>query len=181
VLPSDRRANPLLGPLGDNGGPTQTHALIVGSPAIDAGDDAACTGPPVSGIDQRARLRPMGLGCDMGAYEASGGGSGFDDDPLISTATAIRAIHFYQLRGRIDALRKRFGLAPVMWTDPILTGLPVNTSHVQQMRDALTAAFLAASVTPPVFTDDPLVARQTVIRTIHLQQLRDAVLLLEAS
>ena len=29
----------LLGPLSDNGGPTQTHALLAGSPAIDAGDD----------------------------------------------------------------------------------------------------------------------------------------------
>jgi predicted outer membrane repeat protein len=30
--------DPLLGPLADNGGPTQTHALLAGSPAIDAGD-----------------------------------------------------------------------------------------------------------------------------------------------
>jgi hypothetical protein len=32
--------NPLLGPLADNGGPTQTMALLPGSPAIDAGSDA---------------------------------------------------------------------------------------------------------------------------------------------
>src|SRR2546429_4631710 len=31
--------NPLLGPLQNNGGPTFTHALLVGSPAIDAGTD----------------------------------------------------------------------------------------------------------------------------------------------
>jgi len=34
--------NPLLGPLIDNGGPTNTMALLAGSPAIDAGDAAAC-------------------------------------------------------------------------------------------------------------------------------------------
>ena len=36
--------NPLLGPLANNGGPTMTHALLAGSPAIDAGDPAAVAG-----------------------------------------------------------------------------------------------------------------------------------------
>ncbi|MFO1001131.1 MAG: choice-of-anchor Q domain-containing protein [Planctomycetaceae bacterium] len=31
-------ANPFLGALSNNGGPTKTHALLVGSPALDAGD-----------------------------------------------------------------------------------------------------------------------------------------------
>lgn len=43
-------ANPLLGPLADNGGPTQTHALVSGSPAIDAGNPAAV--PGVNGVPQ---------------------------------------------------------------------------------------------------------------------------------
>jgi hypothetical protein len=34
---------PLLGPLADNGGPTQTHALLPGSPALDAGDPNGAT------------------------------------------------------------------------------------------------------------------------------------------
>jgi hypothetical protein len=34
--------DPLLGPLADNGGPTLTHALLPGSPAIDAGHAEAC-------------------------------------------------------------------------------------------------------------------------------------------
>ena len=32
----------ILGPLKNNGGPTQTHALLAGSPAIDAGDPGGC-------------------------------------------------------------------------------------------------------------------------------------------
>jgi len=36
--------NPALGPLVDNGGPTKTHALLTGSPAIDAGDPLAVEG-----------------------------------------------------------------------------------------------------------------------------------------
>jgi hypothetical protein len=56
--------DPLLGPLADNGGPTRTLALLRGSPAIDAGDDAAC--PPT---DQRGVTRPFGAHCDIGAFE----------------------------------------------------------------------------------------------------------------
>jgi hypothetical protein len=56
--------DPLLGPLQDNGGPTWTHALTKGSPAIDAGDP---TGAPVE--DQRGVRRPQGAGFDIGAFE----------------------------------------------------------------------------------------------------------------
>jgi len=56
--------DPLLAPCGYYGGSTRTHALLVGSPAIDTGDDAAC--PPT---DQRGFARPYGSHCDIGAYE----------------------------------------------------------------------------------------------------------------
>jgi hypothetical protein len=57
--------NPLLGTLGNYGGPVLTLPLLPGSPAIDAGDDTAC--PPT---DARGTHRPQGPHCDMGAYEA---------------------------------------------------------------------------------------------------------------
>ena len=63
--------DPLLGPLQDNGSPSLTHALLWGSPAIDAGDDSKC--PPT---DQRGVARPKdgdgdGISeCDIGSYEA---------------------------------------------------------------------------------------------------------------
>ena len=50
-LASDRRADPLLRALAANGGTTQTHAFMPGSPAIDAGDDASCAAAPVSGVE----------------------------------------------------------------------------------------------------------------------------------
>ncbi len=54
----------LLGPLAGNGGPTPTHALGAGSPALDAADAGACPA-----TDQRGVARPQGPGCDVGAYE----------------------------------------------------------------------------------------------------------------
>lgn len=59
----------MLGPLASNGGPTETHALLPGSPAIDAGSGDC----PPPGTDQRgvARPQPQGAACDIGAYEAT--------------------------------------------------------------------------------------------------------------
>jgi beta-glucanase (GH16 family) len=57
-------ADALLGPLADNGGPTASHALLPGSPALDTADAAAS--PP---IDQRGVSRPQGAGSDIGAFE----------------------------------------------------------------------------------------------------------------
>lgn len=61
--------DPLLGTLGDNGGATLTHALLAGSPAINAADNAACAADPINNIDQRGVLRPQGAFCDIGAVE----------------------------------------------------------------------------------------------------------------
>jgi len=76
--------NPLLGTLANNGGRTQTHALLTGSPAIDKGSAANY---PVSTLpiltDQRDSIRPIdfpaipnaagGNGSDIGAYELGSG------------------------------------------------------------------------------------------------------------
>jgi uncharacterized repeat protein (TIGR01451 family) len=61
---SKTSADPKLGALADNGGETDTVALLSGSPAIDAGTAEGC--PPV---DQRGVARPIGSACDIGAYE----------------------------------------------------------------------------------------------------------------
>ncbi len=56
-------ANILQPSLANNGGDTQSHALVTGSPAIDA---AGATGPAV---DQRNLARPQGAAFDIGAFE----------------------------------------------------------------------------------------------------------------
>lgn len=65
--------DPLLGPLADNGGPTWTHALLPGSPAIDAGDPTSVGGENgVPLFDQRNGpfTRVFGDRIDIGAFEA---------------------------------------------------------------------------------------------------------------
>lgn len=54
--------DPLLGPLQNNGGTTQTRALLPGSPALDAGETTLPT-------DQRGIPRPQGTASDIGAFE----------------------------------------------------------------------------------------------------------------
>ncbi|MHA2675518.1 MAG: choice-of-anchor Q domain-containing protein [bacterium JZ-2024 1] len=70
--PTDLRSrDPKLGVLANNGGPTQTHALNTGSPAIDVVPTANCTdaqGNPLT-TDQRGEPRPYGPACDIGAFE----------------------------------------------------------------------------------------------------------------
>ena len=63
-----------LGPLQYNGGPTWTHALQDGSPAIDAGSCTDIAGNPVL-TDQRGYERPYPAGgnCDIGAFEYGSG------------------------------------------------------------------------------------------------------------
>jgi parallel beta-helix repeat protein len=60
--------NPMLGPLLNNGGPTMTHALLAGSPAINAGSN-----PLALAFDQRGTpfVRSSGV-TDIGAYEVQG-------------------------------------------------------------------------------------------------------------
>ena len=89
---------PLLGPLINNGGPTNTHALLIGSPGIDIAPD--CPVP----TDQRGVSRPQGPACDLGAYE---GGTTFAQD-LWDLIAALQP----WLQGRFEApLREMTTLA----------------------------------------------------------------------
>ncbi len=104
--PADQiNTDPLLGPLQDNGGPTFTHALLTGSPAIDKGSSGGLF------IDQRHFRRPFDLpgipnasggdGSDIGAFEfgsfpsrADFNGDGFTDYLLFNVGTRATAIWY---------------------------------------------------------------------------------------
>ena len=107
-------ASPRLEPLSDNGGPTLTHQLLVGSPAIDAGTNALSVSPdgwPLA-FDQRgpAHDRLVGQFVDMGAIEfTDGAGGSIAGRKLIGQAVArgealkVRIYIDRDDNGRLDA------------------------------------------------------------------------------
>jgi predicted outer membrane repeat protein len=110
-------SNPMLGLLANNGGPTKTHALLAGSPAIDAGDPTAVAG--VGGVpatDQRGApytrvFNGDGIGgarIDIGAFELQ--------------TIALASSGDYNHNGRVDATDY------VLWRSTKgATGLPAFT------------------------------------------------------
>ena len=86
---NDGTNDPLLQPLADNGGSTETMALGAGSPAIN-GTNATC---PVEtdGVDQRGVLRDSN--CDIGAYESELVAPANDALVLFDSVTADTSLH----------------------------------------------------------------------------------------
>ncbi|GIV60017.1 MAG: hypothetical protein KatS3mg043_1106 [Rhodothermaceae bacterium] len=70
----------VLGPLADHGGPTPVHALLAGSPALDAGTCLLASGDTLA-VDQRGYTRWDGA-CDAGAFE-----EGADATEKVAVAT----------------------------------------------------------------------------------------------
>ena len=109
----------------------------------------------------------------------------FTDHPIERGVTPVKAIHFLELRARIDALRAGRGSAagrPAFgWTDPVLTPrvTPIRRVHLTELRAALSEAYAAAGRAAPVYTDPAVTAGATAIRAAHLMELRAAVAALE--
>jgi hypothetical protein len=104
--------SPVLGPLADNGGPTWTHALLVGSPAIDAGNPAADAGVgDVPLYDQRGNTfgRVQYGRIDIGAYEVQG----LEEPSLIVTTELDVVDEFDDLTSLREAILYANSLASV--------------------------------------------------------------------
>jgi CSLREA domain-containing protein len=111
--------DPMLGSLGDNGGPTWTHPLLPGSPAINAGDSALAVdeiGAPLA-FDQRGPgfARVSGVSVDLGAFEFQLNESlvvttTVDEDnglsdPSFGSGTSLReAIHYANIHPGPDVI-----------------------------------------------------------------------------
>ena len=105
----------------------------------------------------------------------------FTDDPIVPGVTPVRAVHFTELRSRIDTLRVGTGLGRFVWTDPVLRAgvTPVRGVHLLELREALSAAYAAAGRAAPRWTDASPTSGSTPIRALHVTELRAAVLALE--
>ncbi len=148
-------ANPLLSPLGNYGGPTQTTALLPGSPAIDAGVNAYAvdaSGNPLT-TDQRGLPRIFNGAVDIGAFESggftiavtSGGGQATTiltafPAPLIATVTANNPGE--PVAGGLVAFTP-----PSSAASATLTGSPATISTAGTASVSATANGIAGSYT----------------------------------
>ena len=107
----------------------------------------------------------------------------FMDDPIEPGVTPVRAIHFLELRARIDTLRAGAGLPAYGWTNPMLIPgvTPVGRVHLTELRTALSEAFVAAGHPAPAYAHAPVTAGTTVIGSVHMTELRAAVAALESA
>jgi hypothetical protein len=99
--------DPKLGPLQSNGGPTETMALGAGSAAIDQvpAGDSACA----STSDQRGVTRPVGAGCDLGAFEVT---PTFEGTPSVTASATAATIALPVSVGTPTTVRLLYGAAP---------------------------------------------------------------------
>jgi len=103
TLPADTlHSDPHLLPLAANGGPTRTHALAAGSPAIDGGNNIAGLA-----TDQRGQARVVGNAPDIGAFERTA--SAAADPVAVPTLSRWSAIAACVLLLLATARRRRRG------------------------------------------------------------------------
>ena len=125
---------------------------------------------------------PGGLTATQTFSVTVGGSSApFTDPEIVPGVTPVRAVHFTELRTRIDGLRSTAGLSGFAWTDAALTAgvTPVRLVHLLELRAAIAAAYTTAGRPAPRWTDAAPVGGTTPIRAAHLMELRAAVLALE--
>ena len=106
-----------------------------------------------------------------------GAQDGWTDDPLVPGLTRIKAVHFTELRARINDSLSGCGGTAFSFTDPTLTVqvTPVRVLHLTELRAALDAAYAACGRPRPTYSDQALQAGATTIRAVHIAELRAAV------
>jgi hypothetical protein len=188
--------NALLGPLANNGGPTQTHALLAGSPAIDAGNNSTITNPPFTGppfTDQRVSFSRIADGdgngtaiVDIGAYELQGILTIDKVNPPAGRTSGGQQI---QLAGAFANLATvTMGGASATWfytngsldTSVITVTTPANAVGAVQIDLTPTSGSPyskanAFAYLPTIFTDNTITVGQTTAKGQHIIELRQAV------
>jgi len=101
----------------------------------------------------------------------------FTDDPLVPGTTLVRAIHFTELRERIDTQLVRFSRPAHTYSSPVVVGGAIRAAHLTEMYAAVNTALGAAGQS---LIGVPTVTPGTTIATAsHINALRAAVLTLE--
>jgi len=99
----------------------------------------------------------------------------FTDDPLIAATTRTKAVHMTELRQAVNAMRATAGLGAASFTDASLAGVAVKATHIQELRTALNQARTALGMSAITVTDPTLTAGTSIVRAVHVQELRGGV------
>lgn len=189
--------DPRLGPLAGNGGPTLTHALLSGSPAIDAGNNSVVTNPPFIGppfTDQRGgsfnRIADgdgnSTANVDIGAYELQGI---LAIDKVTPPAGRVSGGQQIVLAGGFANLSTvTMGGAGASWiytngagdTSMITVTTPAHAVGAVQIDLTPTSGSPyskanAFAYLPTVFTDDTIMVGVTTSKAQHIIELRQTV------
>ena len=100
----------------------------------------------------------------------------FTDDPLDPGTTVVKAMHFQEMRDRIDDLRAARGLDTFDFSDPDLMArvTVVSASHLTELRMALDAVYTQDGVALPIYMNGTISTGST-ISAIDITQLRAAI------
>src|SRR5947207_1131474 len=96
----------------------------------------------------------------------------FTDDTAL-TGTAVKLIHFNELRTAVNAMRTAGGLAPFNFDGTFGASALIRASHITALRTAATEARNALGLFPIAFTGS--ISAGTVIHATDVTELRDAV------
>jgi hypothetical protein len=159
-----RNTDPLLGPLASNGGPTQTHRLLLSSPAIDAGSNALAVDQSSNPLttDQRDAgfARIINGTVDIGAVEVSYVISATAGTPQ---STAFNTAFASQLQATVtESGNPQSGLA-VIFTAPA-SGASGTFPGITTI--AITTTNGSGVATAPVFTANAIIGSYNVVASL---------------
>jgi hypothetical protein len=100
----------------------------------------------------------------------------FTDDPIAANAAVIKKVHIDELRTAINAVRAAVGLSAYGFSETLVVGTStIKATHVNELRAALDQARAAAGLPGMTYTDNSLTQGSTIVKAIHLQELRNSV------
>ncbi len=158
--------NPLLAPLGNYGGSTQTQPPLPGSPAIDTG------GVGCSGTDQRGVTRPLGSACNIGAVESQGFASGTltgnNQSAPVNTAfgSAVGLTVSSANNEPVQGGQITFTITPGGGTSAAFGTAPMGCTNMSRTVSVCTVG-MAGVVTSPTFTANGTVGSFTIVATAN--------------
>jgi subtilisin family serine protease len=97
----------------------------------------------------------------------------FTDGTLLVGSTMVKAVHVTELRTAVNAVRASAGLLAATWTNAPLAGQKIRAMDIQELRTQLAPALTAIGVEPPPpYTDPTLGIEVTIVKQIHIDELR---------